>query len=92
MLAVLIINDYSNPEALTVPLNIVQETGTEKFLFVASEVNGYWICQKRTVTLGKNHEGRVEILSGIQEGEHVVLVGYQNLSDGQKLNIIREQD
>lgn len=92
MLAVLIINDYSNPEALTVPLNIVQETGTEKFLFAASEINGFWVCEKRIVTLGKNHEGRVEILSGLQEGEQVVLVGYQNLSDGQKLSVIREQE
>ncbi len=92
MLAVLIINDYSDPEALTVPVNIVQETGTEKFLFVASEVGGEWTTQKRIVTTGKDHEGRIEILSGIQEGEHVVTVGYQNLSDGQKLAITREQE
>lgn len=92
MLAVLIINDYSNPESLTVPINIVQETGTEKFLFVASEAGGEWTAQKRIVTTGKDHEGRIEILSGIQEGEHVVTVGYQNLSDGQKLAITREQE
>ncbi len=92
MLAVLIINDYNNPEALTVPINAVQETGVEKFLFVASEAGGEWTAQKRIVTTGKDHEGRIEILSGIQEGEHVVTVGYQNLSDGQKLAITREQE
>lgn len=92
MLAVLIINDYINPEALTVPINIVQETGTEKFLFVASEVDGEWTTQKRIVTTGKDHEGRIEILSGLQEGEHVVTIGYQNLSDGQKLAVTKEQE
>ncbi len=92
MLSVLIINDYSNPEALTVPINAVQETGTEKFLFVASERDGEWTAQKRIVTTGKNHEGRIEILSGLQEGEHVVIVGYQNLSDRQKLAVTREQE
>ncbi len=92
MLAVLIINDYSKPEALTVPVNIVQETGTEKFLFVASEIDGEWITQKRIVTAGENYEGRVEVLSGIQEGEYVVTVGYQNLSDGQKLAVTIEQE
>ena len=92
MLAVLIINDYSNPEALTVPVNIVQETDAEKFLFVASEASGEWTAYKRVVTTGKDHEGRVEILSGMQEGEHVVTVGYQNLSDGQKLAVKREQE
>ena len=92
MLAVLIINDYSNPKAFTVPVNIVQETGMEKFLFVASERDGEWTTQKRIVTTGKDHEGRIEILSGLQEGEHVVTVGYQNLSDGQKLAVTREQE
>ena len=92
MLAVLIINDYSNPKAFTVPVNIVQETGMEKFLFVASERDGEWTTQKRIVTTGKDHEGRIEILSGLQEGEHVVSVGYQNLSDGQKLAVTREQE
>jgi len=92
MLAVLIINDYSNPEALTVPINIVQETGVEKFLFVASKVDGKWATQKRTVTTGKDHEGRIEILSGLQENENVVTVGYQNLSDGQKLAVTKEKE
>jgi len=92
MLAVLIINDYSNLEVLTVPINIVQETGTEKFLFMASEVDGEWTAQKRIVTTGKDHEGRIEILSGLQEGEHVVTVGYQNLSDKQKLAVTKEQE
>ena len=92
MLAVLIINDYSNPEALAVPVNIVQKTGTEKFLFVASEVDGEWITQKRIVTTGKDHEGRIEILTGLQEGEHVVTLGFQNLSDGQKLAVTKEQE
>ena len=92
MLAVLRINDYSNPEALTVPINIVQETGTEKFLFTASEVDGEWTTQIRTVTTGEDHEGRIEIISGLQEGEYVVTVGYQNLSDGQKLAVTMEQE
>jgi len=92
MLAVLIINDYSNPEALTVPVNIVQETGTDKFLFVASEIDGNWATQKRIVTTGKDHEGRIEILSGLQENENVVTVGYQNLSDGQKLAVTKEKE
>lgn len=90
MLAVLIINDYTNPEALTVPVNIVQETGTEKFLFKATEVDGGWTAQKQIVTTGKDHQGRIEILSGLQAGEYVVTVGYQNLSDGQRLAISKE--
>jgi len=44
------------------------------------------------VTTGKDHEGRIEILSGLQENENVVTVGYQNLSDGQKLAVTKEKE
>ncbi len=90
MLAVLKINDYSNSEALTVPVNIIHETGKEKFLFVASRTDGGWITEKRIVTTGKNYNGRVEILSGLQDGEYIVTFGYQNLADGQKLAVSDE--
>ena len=91
MLAVLTINDYSNPDALTVPVSIVQETESEKFVFVTSETDGEWIAQKRIVTIGEHYEGRVEILTGISEGEHVVTLGYQNLSDGQRVDVARDE-
>jgi len=91
MLAVLMINDYTNQEALMAPLNIVQETGTEKFIFVAEQNNGEWIARRRSVETGKSYNNRAEVLSGLQEGEHVVTFGYQNLSDGQSLAVIADQ-
>ena len=87
MLAALTINDYSNTEALTVPISIVQETETEKFIFIASEVNGEWIARKRIVTTGENNAGQIEILNGAEQGEQVITLGYQNLADGQKISI-----
>ena len=87
MLAVMTINDYTNPEALAVPLNIVQETESDRFLFVADRLNGDWIARKQIVTIGQIQDNRVEVLSGLEEGERVVTLGFQNLADGQKLSI-----
>ena len=91
MLSVLTINDYSNHEALTVPVNIIQETGTGKFIFVAEQKNGDWIARRRSVRTGKSYSDRIEVLSGLQEGEHVVTVGYQNLADGQNIAVVTGQ-
>jgi membrane fusion protein (multidrug efflux system) len=91
MLAVIIINDYSNPEALTVPQNVVQETGTEAFLFVAEERDGGWIARRRTVVPGENYGEQLEINEGLSAGEFVVTFGFQNLADGQPVSINREQ-
>jgi membrane fusion protein (multidrug efflux system) len=85
MLAVLSINDYTNPEAVAVPINVVQETELQKFLFVAEKLNGDWIARRRTVTTGQTQDNRVEILSGLEAGEYVVTLGFQNLTDGQKM-------
>jgi len=88
MLSVLTINDYTNDEALIVPLNIVQETGQEQFIFVAEQINGDWIARRRSVKTGNSYIDRAEISSGLQEGEYVVTFGYQNLADGQKLAVV----
>ena len=88
MLSVLTINDYTNDEALIVPLNIVQETGQEQFIFVAGQINGDWIARRRSIKTGNSYIDRVEISSGLQEGEYVVTFGYQNLADGQKLAVV----
>lgn len=88
MLAVLTINDYTNGEALVVPLNIVQETGLERFIFVAEQNSADWVARRRSVKTGETYNDRVEILSGLQEGEHVVTFGYQNLADGQSLAVV----
>ncbi len=88
MLSVLTINDYTNEEALVVPLNIVQETEQEQFIFVAEPLDGDWIARRRSIKTGYSYNDRTEVLSGLQEGEHVVTFGYQNLADGQKLAVV----
>ncbi len=91
MLSVLMINDYTNPEALVVPLNIVQETGQEQFIFVAEQKSVDWIARRRSVKTGETYDDRVEILSGLRSGEQVVIFGFQNLADGQSLAVVTDQ-
>jgi len=92
MLAVVIISDYSNPEALVVPQNVVQNTGADHFLFVAEEQNNGWIARRRTVTLGENYAERVEIREGLSPGELVITFGYQTLADSQTVSIQHEEE
>jgi RND family efflux transporter MFP subunit len=87
MLAVLTINDYANPKALAVPKNIVQETGSEQFLFVAAREDGKWFARKRVVRTGLDSGASVEILEGLSNGEFVVTSGFQAIADGQALAV-----
>jgi membrane fusion protein, multidrug efflux system len=42
---------------------------------------------RRTVTTGLTSQGRVEIVSGLTEGEHVVVVGNTNLREGMVVRV-----
>jgi membrane fusion protein (multidrug efflux system) len=87
MLAVVTINDYTNPEALTVPQNVVQQTGNEHFLFVADKQNGRWVARRRAVTPGETYDNRTEIVDGLKAGDLVISFGFQALADKQPISI-----
>jgi len=57
---------------LVVPTEAVITTGTRSVVIVAHGRAGFDVA---TVTVGREQEGRVPILSGLQEGESVVLSG-----------------
>jgi hypothetical protein len=42
---------------------------------------------RRTVTTGLTSQGRIEIVSGLTEGEQVVVVGNNNLRDGMTVRV-----
>ncbi|MBN1273728.1 MAG: efflux RND transporter periplasmic adaptor subunit [Candidatus Aminicenantes bacterium] len=87
MLAVVTINDYTNPQALVVPRNIIQKTGENNFIFVAEQKNGNMVARKRVITTGEDYANRVEITGGLSSGENVIVFGFQNLGDGQPISI-----
>jgi RND family efflux transporter MFP subunit len=72
MLAVLTINDYQNPDAFVIPINIVQSTGNSRFVFTAQGQDSVWTVERRTVKGGKYYGDFVEIIDGITSGEYVV--------------------
>ncbi|MFO7866609.1 MAG: efflux RND transporter periplasmic adaptor subunit [Candidatus Aminicenantes bacterium] len=91
MLAVVEVNDYTNPKALAVPRNIIRKSGEDTFLFTAEfeGENGSRIARRRMVETGKDHQNIIEITNGLNPGEHVIVFGFQNLEDGQKITVNR---
>jgi membrane fusion protein, multidrug efflux system len=65
--------------ALTVPKAALIERGQLVSVFVVDDLGE---ARLRVVTLGKEREGRVEVLSGVSEGDRVVVDGAGGLADG----------
>lgn len=96
MLAVLTINDYENTNALKVPVNVVQKTGENYFLFVASVNDARnsesWQVTKRIIEPGLNYANQVEVLTGLKPNEYVVTQGFGDLADQQDVIVTNEGD
>lgn len=74
---------YENPEAVVVPRNVILERGDEHFVYLAK--NGK--AQARKIELGEESDIDIEVTSGLQPGELLIVEGMTRLDDGQKLNI-----
>lgn len=69
--------------AIAVPEAAVQHRGQLASVLVADS----GVARSRFVTLGQNMPGGVEILSGLNPGEHVVFPVPANVSDGTKVEV-----
>ena len=81
------IKDYTKKNAISIPINLVQNDDKGKFVYVAASENGKLIARKRMVTIGEFYANAIEIVSGLSAGEQVVTEGYQNIFDGQLLSV-----
>lgn len=65
---------------------VVKQSGSnDKYIFV--ENNG--VVEYRKVQLGRRIEDKIEIISGIADGENVVITGQSKLMDGTKVEVIK---
>jgi multidrug efflux pump subunit AcrA (membrane-fusion protein) len=53
-------------------------------------VNDDGTAAKRTVEIGLEEAGRVEVLSGVEVGERVIVAGQGGLRDGAKVRVLGE--
>lgn len=70
------------PDALTVPIESVITSGSEKTVFVLGADD---VVFAKTVTVGASTDTAAQILSGLAAGDRVVTSGAASLSDGQQV-------
>lgn len=79
------IKDYTSKNAITIPVNTVQNDEKGKFVMVAEMANGRQIARKRTIVIGELYNDQLEVKSGLQAGDIIISDGFQNLYDGQPI-------
>ena len=84
-IAVVKIKDYASNNAITIPVNVLQNDEKGKFVMVAVKEGDKTVAQKRTITVGELYGDQLEVKSGLQAGDVLITEGYQGLYEGQAL-------
>jgi RND family efflux transporter MFP subunit len=82
-IAMVRIQDYAVPNAITIPINTIQNDDKGKFVMVAVVENGKKVAKKKPVTVGQLYGDKLEVKSGLQVGDVLISDGFQGLYDGQ---------
>lgn len=83
--ALIKIQDYTVPKAITIPVNTLQTDEQGKFVLVAVKESGKMIARKRKVQTGELYGDRLEVKNGLQIGDVIIIEGFQSVYDGQEL-------
>jgi membrane fusion protein (multidrug efflux system) len=75
-------------DALAVPQEAVVRLTEGDAVYVIRVEEGQEVAEARLVTLGLAQDNRVEITSGVAPGERVVVVGQQEVADGDVVRIV----
>jgi membrane fusion protein (multidrug efflux system) len=75
---------YNNAHAFVLPVSLIQKTDNGEFVYVADNDNRARLIPVR---LGNTYNNKVEILSGIAQGQKVISGGYEELNEGDFLEI-----
>lgn len=78
------IKDYAAPNAITVPVNVVQTDEKGKYVYVAVKEGEVMKARKKQVIVGENFGGIVEIRgNSLTPSDIIITEGYQSVYDGQ---------
>jgi RND family efflux transporter MFP subunit len=77
---------HTEPSAIAVPVNLVQEVNGEKIVYIAETSGTQTIARKKVVTVDGVYSNLAQV-EGLEPGDSIITVGYQGLNDGDIVKI-----
>jgi len=83
--------DYSNQEAILIPLRIIKENAkSESYVYrlKSDQKEGVYLTERVFLKLGKKTQDRVEVLEGLNVGDLIVDEGSSIVENNQRVKTI----
>ncbi|HLO39015.1 MAG TPA: efflux RND transporter periplasmic adaptor subunit [Lacibacter sp.] len=82
------IKDYDAPNALVIPVNLIQTDDKGKYVYIVEkDSKGRFVAVKKPVVVGESYGDKIEIKAGLQTGQQLISEGYQSVYDKQVVQI-----
>ena len=82
------IKDYSVPNAIIIPVNLVQSDESGKYVYVIVKEGEVTKARKKTVNVGEVYSGMIEVKAGLTANDRIITEGYQSVYDGQTVTTV----
>lgn len=85
------INDYTSEDAILIPLNVINENADgEQFVYTAfaKAEDNTMVAQQKIITTGRSQGDHIEVLTGIEEGDQIIVEGARSVKDNQAVKIL----
>lgn len=85
------INDYTNPNAILIPQDIISEDAEgRQYVYIVDNVytSDNETARKVIIETGETQDDLVEVLQGIKKDDVVIKEGARNVKDGQRVKIL----
>jgi len=86
------INDYSNPKSILIPLRILKEDAKGNFYvfkLIKTEKQNVFISKKVFIDIGKDDGNKIEVITGLLDGDIIIDEGGERIQDGQKVKLAK---
>jgi RND family efflux transporter MFP subunit len=87
LLAELTFRDYKNEKAFVIPSISVKKDLKGNYVYTVVNTDGENLVNKRYVITGYSFSDKSEITSGLIAGEKVIIAGFNEVSEGQKVSV-----
>ena len=87
------INDYTNDNAILIPLSIISENAKgEQYVYTVTDKSDSTATAKRAIIqTGKTQGDFIEVVSGLNSSDEIIKEGARSVKDGQQVKIIRTE-
>lgn len=88
LLATILVNDYSAKDVVVLPLELVQEEiSGKKYVMIATKEGDADVATKKYVETGESYQSQIEILTGLNGDEIIIVDGARTLADQELIEV-----